>query len=183
MIKLRETVGAILGGLDDWRALTAIGTLLGVLIWIQALRERDRHTTARGHMDDFEPVLGGSPLSFLTVPLYRALRLVCVDLLSKHACFVAATGWMVHGHVDSLSGVGVVTAVSLVLVHLLAWVNWIFPDQRVRFLDAVMEVIRAVPSWWSRPSVQPPGPQVSPTDPSRVLFTPLNGVQAGGKTP
>ena len=182
MIRFRELTGAVFGGLDDWRALTAIGTLLGVLIWIQALREKDRHAAARGHMDDFEPVLGGSPLSFLTVPLYRALRLVCVDLLSKHACFVAATGWMVHQHVENLTGFGVIASVSLVVIHLLAWVNWIFPDQRVRFLDAVIEVIRAVPAWWSKPSSSSPY-QMPPTDPARTSIVQLGGVQPGGKTP
>lgn len=140
----------LLSKVEGWQILTALGTLLGVLIWIQAVREKDRHADSWKGKIDYEPVLGGTPLSFLTVPIFRLLRLVCVDLLSKHALFVLATGWMVHLHVDKLTGWGVVSAVVLVVIHLLSWVNWIFPDQRARFLDAVIEVIRAVPAWWSK---------------------------------
>lgn len=176
MVFLREFTGMILGALDDWRALSVLCVLLGVLVWAQAMRERDAHKAVRDHKSDFEPILGGSPLSFLTVPLFRALRLVCVDLLSKHACFVAATGWMVHLHVDKLSGWGVVSAVSLVVIHLLSWVNWIFPDQRARFLDAVIEVIRAVPTWWAKAGT-------TTTLTTETTGTPLAGAPPTGGKP
>jgi hypothetical protein len=129
-----------------WVSVTALLFLFGWLSYLHAKRDAKDRIYDWENMKNFEPVLGASPASFITTPLYRFFRLLGVDLLTPSGVFLALTTWLVFRlDVTVLKEAWLIPGVELAM-WLLACVNFAIPKKREEVVDAIIYIMRAVGS-------------------------------------
>jgi hypothetical protein len=135
--------------IPTWVSATALLFLFGWLSYLHAKRDAKDRIYDWENMKNFEPVLGASPASFITTPLYRFFRLLGVDLLSTHGCFLMVATFLVYKtalNVAILEKATIIPA-CLIGVWFLACVNFAMPDYRGDAVKAAVNILNALADW------------------------------------
>jgi hypothetical protein len=139
-----------------WVWVVILTFLFGSLSYLSSKGDIERNEQDWKKVEYFEPVLGASPWSFITTPLYRLIRLIGVDLLSTHGVFLGLTTWLVFRiDVVVLKEAWLIPGVELGM-WFLACINFAMPDQRVKAIDSVVSVIQATASFLKHGKIPPP---------------------------
>jgi hypothetical protein len=139
-----------------WVWVVILTFLFGALSYLSSKGDLARNERDWEKVQYFEPVLGASPWSFITTPLYRLIRLIGVDLLSTHGVFLGLTTWLVFRiDVVVLKEAWLIPGVELGM-WFLACINFAMPDQRVKAIDSVVSVIQATASFLKHGKIPPP---------------------------
>lgn len=125
--------------------MTVLTLLMGALTYISMVRDKGKHAEDWKNVDAFQPVLGASWHSFLSVPIYKLLRLVGCDLLTTHGAFLALSTWMVFRLSDSTVHE---TALFIPAVQMAIWflacINFAMPEYRDKFVSAMIDILEAL---------------------------------------
>lgn len=135
--------------------IMGLGTKTDTFLWVALVLicaysiyrqgvERESHKEAWKNWQDFEPVLGATPWSYITAPIYKLFRLFAVDLFTTHAVFVIGTFGLLDKFLEKMAAQGWFLGAALLALHAVSWLNFAFPKYRPQFFDSVLGIIRAL---------------------------------------